>query len=82
MLSKLKDEHLILLAHNFQTVVVATVHLLLPNIYEFRSQMARVLQFCTLRIPRGLHTNILLLDTNCLYHNHYFVREKLLSTLT
>lgn len=82
MLSKFRDENLLLLAHNFQTAVVVVVRSLLLNGYEFRSQMARVLQFCTLCIARGLHTNILLLGGNYLYHNQYFVREKRLSTLT
>jgi hypothetical protein len=66
---------------NFQTAVVAVVRSLLLNSYEYRSQMARVLQFSTLCIARGLHTNTLLLSTNCLYRNHDFVQEKRLSTL-
>lgn len=55
MLSKFRDENLILLAHHFQTAVVADVRSL-PNGYEFRSQMARVLHFSTLCIPPDLRT--------------------------
>lgn len=40
MLSKFRDDNLILLAHNFQTAVVTVLRSLLPNSYELRSQMA------------------------------------------
>jgi hypothetical protein len=62
MLSEFRDENLILLPHNFQTAVVAVVRSRLLSSYEFRSQMARVLQFSTLCKPCGLQTNIFLLE--------------------